>query len=122
VAGSFHLGAATAVAGRKSEGNVDMEAFFGADGLSTPQAKETVERTDRHVFDEARRITKKGGLVVTEMWARPTGDGEAPIRFSDTPITQAAFDRIVGGLAHEFSGNPQPGLPHTVGHVFAEVV
>lgn len=121
VAGAFHLGAATVAASRGASGNVDLESYFGADNLASKAAKQALELTDKHTLDEARRITKKGGLVVTEIWARPIDKPEAPIRFSDTPVTKDAFDRIVSGYEHWFSGNPQPGLPHTVGHVFASV-
>jgi hypothetical protein len=121
VSGSFQLGAATSVAGRQSDGYVDMEAFFGAAGLSTPKAQGTLALVDRHVFDEARRMTKPGGLVITEVWARPIENPTAPIRYSDTPVTQKMFGEMTAGLGHLFSGNPQPGLPHTVGHILAEV-
>ena len=121
VAGAFHLGAATVAASRGASGNVDLESYFGAGNLANKDAQQALARTDKHVLDEARRITKRGGLVVTEVWARPTDKAEAPIRFSDTPVTKGAFDRIVSGYEHWFSGNPQPGLPHTVGHVLATI-
>jgi hypothetical protein len=58
-------------------------------------------------------------MLVTNVWARPHPNSpDTPIRLSDTPVTTEAFDGLMGGLSHNSSGNPQPGLPHTVGHIF----
>jgi hypothetical protein len=84
VADSFHFGAATVAASKDK-----AEHAIGA--------QDALIATDRHVLEEARRITKKGGLVVAEIWARPIDHAQAPIRFSDTPVTKDSFDRVVQG-------------------------
>lgn len=118
VAGSMHLGPLTTAIAETHGGYRGYDDFVGAAALATPEAAAAAAKSMKHVFAEARRITKGGGLVVANLWARPQ-DGAARIRLSDTAVTAEVFDDVVRGMQHRFSGNPQPTLPHTVGHVFS---
>ncbi|MEQ8277960.1 MAG: hypothetical protein RMA76_27920 [Deltaproteobacteria bacterium] len=120
VAGSMHLGPLTTAIAETHGGYQGYDDFVGAAALATPEAADAAVASMKHVFDQARRITKDGGTVVANLWARPQVDeGVASIRLSDTAVSPDAFDSVVDGLERRFSGNPQPTLPHTVGHVFA---
>jgi hypothetical protein len=48
---------------------------------------------------------------------RPEPEQPGKIHFSDTTIDKGTFDGMFAGFQHRFSGNPQPTLPHTVGHI-----
>lgn len=126
VLGAFDLGPITEAMVRHRAatkgGQSGYEDYLGADALASELAARSTEANTQHVMEEAARITKSGGLVVANLWARPQADAPGKIRFSDTPLTHAAFDRILAGYEHLFSGNPQPTLPHTVGHVIAREV
>ncbi len=123
VAGSLHFGPLTEAIADKKKGYYGYDDFVGAKALATDAAAGAQTAAMKHAFDEAGRITKDGGLVVANLWARPhTEPSEGDIRLSDTPVTKAAFQDLVDGFQQRFSGNPQPTLPHTVGHIFTRQV
>ena len=121
VAGSMQFGAVTdAIARYSSEhdaGWMGYDDYLGAENLDTPEARAAALTVVGHVFDESKRICKPGAKIITNMWARPHTDAPKSIRLSDTPVPKESFDNLLQGFKHLFSGNPQPTLPHTVGHI-----
>ncbi len=123
VMGSVHFGAITIALERyrtatRRHGFVDYEEFLGATALDSAEATQATIASLTHGFRETDRITKRGGLVVANMWIRPWASAPHELRVSGVPISPEAFDHLMRGYERKFSGNPQPTLPHTVGHIF----
>ncbi len=120
VLGAFDLGPVTDAMVRHraaTQGGISgYDDYLGGPLLASKEAGNSVATNSKHVLDEAKRMTKSGGLVVANLWARPQN---GQIRFSDTPLEAGVFDKIFAGYQHLFSGNPQPTLPHTVGHIMS---
>ncbi|MCP4203430.1 MAG: hypothetical protein GY769_16045 [bacterium] len=124
VLGSLHLGALTALMGRcRAEGHEigrDYEGFIGKAALETEEAQRAVRTVIAHALGETRRILRPGGVVVVNLWARPRLGSPELIRLSDTPVSRTTFEEVFQGFRRLFSGNPQPDLPRTVGHILAQ--
>ncbi|MEM9801368.1 MAG: hypothetical protein AAGA20_13660, partial [Planctomycetota bacterium] len=119
VCGSLHLGALTAVAIAAHGGHVELSERFGSDLESMPEMVDAMLTTTSHVFRELERVLAPGGRLVVNLWARPVRTERGlRIKFSDTHLDPEQAERLVSGWSHEFSGNPQPSLPLTVGRVF----
>jgi len=95
----------------------DCSAFVGVETLASPVAAEASMAVLGFVLSEFRRITQPGGLIVVNMWARPQPEDPDRIRISDTIVSPEALDRTMAGFIRLFSGNPQPTLPQTLGHI-----
>lgn len=125
VLGALDLGPVTDAmvkhrAATNTKGVTGYEDYLGSAMLSSSEAQQSTATNTKHVLDEFSRITKDGGLVVANLWARPQKETPGKIRFSDQPIDPATLDGMLAGFDHLFSGNPQPTLQHTVGHVIAK--
>lgn len=118
ILGSLHLSAATIAMARIGPGYHDYEEYLGGDVLKHPYAVEAASSCTSFALDEVRRIVRPRGPYVANIWARPVLGPKGPsIRLSDTEVSDELFDLVFAGMQHELSGNPQPGLLHTVGHV-----
>ena len=121
VLGSLYLGPLTGAcrANRPGEGvgYLDYREVLG-DALETEPAQAACCVVAKHALRETRRIVGSSGRIVANVWARPQIDRPGLVRMSDTSVPPQAFDDLLSGSLRLFSGNPQPGLPNTVGHVF----
>lgn len=118
VCGALHLGAMIAVACARSSGHVDLSEAFGVDVPQMPGMAEAMLTTTGHALDEFKRVLAPGGLLVVNLWARPIEiEGELFIKLSDTHLTPDQAQSVVRGMQHDFTGNPQPTLPFTVGRI-----
>ncbi len=123
VMGSLYLGSIMVVIGRRVSVADDRSAprdcaeLIGAETLRSSEAEDACMAVMDFALREVRRITKTGGLALVNLWARPLADAPGRIRMSDTLVSRKAFDRVTADFRRLFSGNPQPNLPHTVGHI-----
>ncbi|MEM1250106.1 MAG: hypothetical protein AAGK22_27305 [Acidobacteriota bacterium] len=119
VCGSLHLGALTAAANQAEGGHVELTERFGSSLESMPEMLDAMLTTTSHVFRELERVLAPGGTLVVNLWARPVRtDRGVRVKFSDTHLEPEQAEGLVDGWSHAFSGNPQPGLPLTVGRIF----
>lgn len=121
VLGSLHLTPMTAVIARYRDTmeakRIDYEDFIGSQALVTKEAQKSVLTVMNHALQETCRILKPGGVVIINLWARPLPDAPGMVRLSDVAVPASALSDLLDGYQHLFSGNPQPNLPHTVGHI-----
>ena len=121
VLGSLYLGPITAASRRHHPGErigcIDYSETLG-DALRTTEAHEACLAVGKHALSETRRIVVSAGCIVANIWARQQRDALGQIRMSDTLVSPETFDELLSGSRRLFSGNPQPNLLKTVGHVF----
>lgn len=121
--GSLYVGPMTVVIGRcqapVKESGRDGTNFIEKVTLYAEEAQQAAMAVMTHSLEETRRITNPTGIIIINLWGRPQPDTPHRIRLSDTLISSKELDQLMSGFHRLFSGNPQPTIPHTVGHIFA---
>ncbi|MFV1975535.1 MAG: hypothetical protein ACC651_07275 [Candidatus Scalindua sp.] len=122
VLGSFHLTPFTAVIDHyrfkeNKSYRVEYQEFISEKVLVSEEVQKSAIAVINHVISETKRILVKNGLIVINLWARPVTGKKDMVKLSDIVVPVSVLNNVLYGFSHLFSGNPQPNLPQTVGHI-----